>query len=212
MKKYLTLFLVLAILLSICALGGVSASAVESPGETSEEEDIFADWNDGAPALEALIEYVEAVTDESSPDYIPPADRIAVFDMDGTLCAELCPTYLEYYLLAWRILKDPSYTPDAEMLEFGRMLREHAIDKAYPDGMDMLHATHAAKAYAGMTLKEFADFVNGLLVRNVDGFEGMTYAVSFYTPMVEVVEYLQDNGFKVYICSGSDRFICRTFI
>ena len=212
MKKYLTLFLVLAILLSICALGGVSASAVESPGETSEEEDIFADWNDGAPALEALIEYVEAVTDESSPDYIPPADRIAVFDMDGTLCAELCPTYLEYYLLAWRILKDPSYTPDAEMLEFGRMLRDHAIDKAYPDGMDMLHATHAAKAYAGMTLKEFADFVNGLLVRNVDGFEGMTYAVSFYTPMVEVVEYLQDNGFKVYICSGSDRFICRTFI
>ena len=134
MKKYLTLFLVLAILLSICALGGVSASAVESPGETSEEEDIFADWNDGAPALEALIEYVEAVTDESSPDYIPPADRIAVFDMDGTLCAELCPTYLEYYLLAWRILKDPSYTPDAEMLEFGRMLRDHAIDKAYPDG------------------------------------------------------------------------------
>ena len=212
MKKYLTLFLVLAILLSICALGGVSASAVESPGETSEEEDIFADWNDGAPALEALIEYVEAVTDESSSDYIPPADRIAVFDMDGTLCAELCPTYLEYYLLAWRILKDPSYTPDAEMLEFGRMLRDHAIDKAYPDGMDMLHATHAAKAYAGMTLKEFADFVNGLLVRNVDGFEGMTYAVSFYTPMVEVVEYLQDNGFKVYICSGSDRFICRTFI
>ena len=212
MKKYLTLCLVLAILLSICALGGVSASAVESPGETSEEEDIFADWNEDAPALYALVNYVEAVTDELSPDYIPPEDRIAVFDMDGTLCAELCPTYLEYYLLAWRILKDPSYTPDAEMLEFGRMLREHAIDKAYPDGMDMLHATHAAKAYAGMTLKEFADFVNGLLVRNVDGFEGMTYAVSFYTPMVEVVEYLQDNSFKVYICSGSDRFICRTFI
>ena len=46
----------------------------------------------------------------------------------------------------------------------------------------------------------------------MDGFEGMTYATSFYTPMIEVVEYLQDNGFKCYICSGSDRFICRTFI
>jgi hypothetical protein len=132
--------------------------------------------------------------------------------MDGTLCAELCPTYLEYYLLAWRILKDPSYTPDAEMLEFGRMLRDHAIDKSFPDHMDMLHATHAAKAYAGLTLKEFADFVTGCLVRNVDGFEGMTYATCFYTPMIEVVEYLQDNGFMCYICSGSDRFICRTFI
>ena len=83
---------------------------------TAEEEDRFADWNPDAPALKALIEYVESVTDESSPDYIPPVDRIATFDMDGTLCAELNPTYLEYYLLAWRILKDPSYEPDAEML------------------------------------------------------------------------------------------------
>ncbi|MBQ7180591.1 MAG: DUF3574 domain-containing protein, partial [Bacteroidaceae bacterium] len=45
-----------------------------------------------------------------------------------------------------------------------------------------------------------------------DGFEGMTYAESFFLPMIEVVEYLQDNDFKVFVCSGSDRFICRTFI
>ena len=207
MKKLISLCLVLVMALGLCTFGTAFAAAEET---TTEE--IFADWNDGAPALAALIDYVEAVTDESSPDYIPPADRIAVFDMDGTLCAELCPTYLEYYLLAWRILKDESYTPDAEMLEFGRMLRDNAIDKTFPSGMDMLHAVHAAKAYAGMTLKEFADFVNGCLVRDVDGFEGMTYATSFYTPMIEVVEYLQDNGFDCYICSGSDRFICRTFI
>ena len=178
----------------------------------AEEENIFADWNPDAPALKALIEYVETVTDESSPDYIPPVDRIATFDMDGTLCAELNPTYLEYYLLAWRILKDPSYEPDAEMLEFGRMLRDHALDKSFPDHMDMLHAVHAAKAYAGMTLTQFQDFVTNCLVRDADGFEGMTYANTFYTPMIEVVEYLQENGFKVYVCSGSDRFICRTYI
>ena len=206
MKKLLALCLVLAMVLGLCSFG----TAFADDGSTTEE--IFADWNDGAPALGALIDYVEAVTDEASPDYIPPADRIAVFDMDGTLCAELCPTYLEYYLLAWRILKDPNYTPDAEMLEFGRMLRDHAIDKSFPDHMDMLHATHAARAYAGLTLKEFADFVTGCLVRNVDGFEGMTYATCFYTPMIEVVDYLEDNGFQCYICSGSDRFICRTFI
>ena len=207
MKKLVAVFLTLAMMLGLCNFGCAFASAEE----TYEYEEIFADWNDGAPALGALIEYVEAVTDENSPDYIPPADRIAVFDMDGTLCAELCPTYLEYYLLAWRILKDPTYTPDAEMLEFGRMLRDHAIDKDYPDGMDLLHATHAAKAYAGMTLREFADFVNRCILRNADGFEGMTWASAFYTPMIEVVDYLNDNGFKVYICSGSDRFICRTF-
>ena len=155
---------------------------------TAEEEDRFADWNPDAPALKALIEYVESVTDESSPDYIPPVDRIATFDMDGTLCAELNPTYLEYYLLAWRILKDPSYEPDAEMLEFGRMLRDHALDKSFPDHMDMLHAQHAAKAYAGMTLTQFQDFVTNRLVQEADGFEGMTYANTFYTPMIEVVE------------------------
>lgn len=207
MKRLIALCLVLVLLTGL--ISGIRAFAEE---EAAETEEIFADWNDGAPALGALIDYVEAVTDQASPDYIPPADRIAVFDMDGTLCAELCPTYLEYYLLAWRILKDPNYTPDEEMLEFGRILRDHAIDKSFPDHMDMLHATHAAKAYAGMTLREFADFVTGCLIRNVDGFEGMTYATCFYTPMIEVVDYLQDHDFKVYICSGSDRFICRTFI
>ena len=200
MKKILAVLMALAMALMLA----VPAMA--------EEENPFADWNPDAPALKALIEYVESVTDESSPDYIPPVDRIATFDMDGTLCAELNPTYLEYYLLAWRILKDPSYEPDAEMLEFGRMLRDHSLDKSFPDHMDMLHATHAAKAYAGMTLTQFQDFVTNCLVREADGFEGMTYANTFYTPMIEVVEYLQENGFKVYVCSGSDRFICRTYI
>ncbi len=172
----------------------------------------FTQWVEDAPPLRALIEYVDAVTDEASPDYIPPADRIATFDMDGTLCAELNPTYLEYYLLAMRILADPTYTPDEEMLEFGRMLRDHALDGSFPEDMAMQHALHAARAYAGMTLNEFADFVTRMLVRDADGFEGMTYASTFYLPMVEVVEYLQDNGFKCYICSGSDRFICRTFV
>ena len=92
------------------------------------------------------------------------------------------------------------------------MLRDHALDKSFPDHMDMLHAVHAAKAYAGMTLNEFADFVTRELVREADGFENMTYAETFYQPMIEVVEYLQANGFKCYIVSGSDRFICRTFV
>ena len=140
------------------------------------------------------------------------SDRIAVFDMDGTLYGELFPTYLEYYLLAWRILKDPSFEPDAEMLEFGRMLRDHAMDKQFPDHMDLLHANHAASAYAGLTLKEFAAFVNECLIRDVDGFEGMTYATAFYQPMLEVIDYLQDNDFRVYVCSGSDRAICRALL
>ena len=182
------------------------------PSFAEPDGEPFAEWNPEAPALKALMEYVEDVTNEASPNYIPPADRIAVFDMDGTLCGELYPTYLEYYLLARRIFCDPSYQPDEEMLEFGRVLRDHALDKSFPDGMDVLHGEHAARAYAGMTLTQFNDFVTNQLVRDVDGFEGMTYANTFYLPMIEVVEYLQENGFKCYVCSGSDRFICRVFI
>ena len=207
MKRVFSLLLVALLMFS-----SMIAFAEATPEVTANTEEAFAQWNPDAPSLTALIEYVEAVTDPDSPDYIPPVDRIATFDMDGTLCAELNPTYLEYYLLARRILADPTYAPDEEMLEFGRMLRDHALDRSFPDGMDMLHATHAAKAYAGMTLNEFADYVTRQLVREADGFEGMTYAETFYLPMIEVVEYLQANDFKVYICSGSDRFICRTFI
>lgn len=208
MRKGITLWLtlILAVLLSF------SAIAAETETAEYEDEEIFAEWNEGAPALEALIDYVESVTDETSPDYIPPVDRIAVFDMDGTVYGELFPTYLEYYMLAWRILKDPSIEPDAEMLKVGRTLRDCALDNSFPEDMPVQHAIQAARAYAGLTLNEFADFVTEILLRDVDGFEGMTYGEAFYQPILEVVEYLQENEFKVYIVSGSDRFICRTLI
>ncbi len=200
--------LITAIVL-VMSLMTTFALAEETP---TAEEAVFEQWNENAPALNALIDYVEAVTDENSPDFIPEVDRIAVFDMDGTLMGELYPTYLEYYLLARRILVDENYQPDAEMLEFGRMLRDNVLTGTLPDHMDLKHALHAAKAYAGLTLNEFADFVTRQLVREVDGFEGMTYATAFYLPMAEVIEYLTDNGFKCYVCSGSDRFICRVFM
>ena len=182
------------------------------PVIAEEAAPMFTQWNPDATALKALIEYVEDVTDEASPNHIPQTDRIAVFDMDGTLIGELFPTYLEVILLTNRILKDPTYHPDAEMLEFGRMTREHAPDKSFPPDYDYEFSYHQAKAFAGMTLTEYADFITRLLVREADGFEGMTYASAYYLPMVEVVEYLQDHGFKCYVVSGTDRFIVRTFM
>ena len=207
MKKYTTLLaLLLSVVLALASMTGFAFA------EEAAAEEPFAQWNAEAPALNALIDYVEAVTDPDSPDFIPEMDRIAVFDMDGTLMGELYPTYLEYYMLAWRILKDPDCQPDAEMLEVGRLLRDCALDNSFPEDMAMRHAVQAARAYSGMTLNEFSDFVTQILVREVDGFEGMTYGECFFLPMVEVVEYLQDNGFTCYVCSGSDRFICHTFI
>ena len=214
MKKMMAFLLSLVMLVGLLCAPAMAESPLPQPTQEDEEvfEDIFADWNPDAPALNTLIDYVEAVTDESSPDFISVEDRIAVFDMDGTLYAELFPTYLEYYMLAWRILKDPTISPDAEMLELGREIRESALSRSFAKDMPMRHAIQAARAYAGLTQQEFADFVTSILVRPADGFEGMTYATAFYTPMIEVIEYLQDNDFEVYVVSGSDRAICRTLI
>ena len=195
------------LLTAMLVLTAVTGAAFAETAETP-----FSLWNPDAPSLKALVAYVEAVTDEASPDYIPPEDRIATFDMDGTLMGELFPTYLEVVLLANRILLDPTYQPDAEMLEFGRMTREHAPDKSFPADYDYEFSYHQARAFAGMTLNEYADYINRLLAREADGFEGMTYGEAYYRPMVEVVNYLRDNGFNCYIVSGSDRFIIRAFI
>ena len=197
------------IALLLCAL--MSISLIPAAAEEAGEE-YFSFWNPDAASLEALIDYVEDVTDPASPNYIPSYDRIAVFDMDGTLMGELYPTYLEYYMLAWRILKDPTIQPDEEMLKVGRTLRDCALDNSFPSDMPMQHAIQAARAYAGLTLPEFADFETEILLRQVDGFEGMTYGEAFYQPMIEVVDYLQENDFEVYVVSGSDRFICRTLL
>ena len=179
---------------------------------SSAAEEQFLLWEPDAPALHALKDYVQAVTDSASQDFIPQEDRIAVFDMDGTLIGELFPTYLEVMLLTERILADSSWEPDEEMLEFGRMTRDHALDKSFPADYDYAFSHHQAKAFAGMTLQEYADFITRTLQQEADGFEGMTYAEAYYLPMVEVVEYLQENGFKCYIVSGSDRFIIRTYL
>ena len=195
--------ILLAALLALAALSGAALA------EGAEEA--FSLWTPDAPALKALTEYVAAVTDEASPDYIPEADRIATFDMDGTLMGELFPTYFEVILLTERILRDPTWQPDEEMLAFGRMTRDHAPDKSFPDDYDYEFSHHQARAFAGMTLDEYADFVSRMLKREADGFEGMTYGEAYFKPMAEVVAYLRNNGFKCYIVTGSDRFIFRVF-
>ncbi len=220
MKKWtlLCMSLLMMVMLSMSVLAEDDQSETTAEAMTEETldqngeyeyEEIFAEWNQEAPALQALIEYVESVTDEASEDYIPAIDRIAVFDMDGTVYAELFPTYLEFYTVAWTILKDPSIEPDPEMLAVGRTLRDCALDGSFPGDMAMQCAIQAARAYAGMTLAEFADYTTELLLRDADGFEGMTYGEAFFQPILEVIEYLCENDFKVYIVSGSDRFLCR---
>jgi len=200
MKKF-KLFSILFIIVSVCLCLASCEASVSSFK--------FNYWNEDAESFKSLIEYVEDVTDKKSENFIPVEDRIAVFDMDGTLCGELFPTYIEYLLCAYRCLEDPTYEATDEMIQVANTIVEGAKTNTFPSDMAMQHAITQAKAFSGLTIEEFDTYVKEFLKQNAAGFENLTYANSFYKPMIEVLAYLQFHDFTTYIVSGSDRFICR---
>ena len=203
MKKIIKLFTLMAFVSVALILISCSKSAKEE----------FKYWND-CDSLNALINYVEDVTNEKSDNFIPKEDRIATFDMDGTFVGELYPTYFEYNMLEYRGLDDPTYTnKDESVVEAAQNIRDFVRNGTpLPSGFDMIHAHAAAKAYSGMSLKEFDKYVKDYAKKTPFGFTGMTYATSFYKPMLEVFDYLKENDFTYYVVSGSDRFICRSLV
>ncbi len=184
-----------------------SAAACTTSAAKTEE---FKYWNE-CDALTSLKTYVTTVTNEKSDDFIPAEDRIAVFDMDGTLCGELFPEYIEYLLLEYRCLDDPDYEADEDLKAVATLIRESGKNYKTPavSDFDQVHGRAQAKAFAGLTSEEFISYVKNFLKREAQGFEGLTYANSLYKPMIEVVSYLQKHDFTVYVVSGSDRMICR---
>ena len=181
---------------------------------------VFADgsplslWTAGAESASALISYIEAVTDESSPDYIPVRDRIAVFDLDGTLFCETDPNYFDYMLLKYRVLEDPDYRDRASDFEkevANKIKEQNETGKSF-SGLEVDHGRAVASAFAGMTVSEFNGYIQEFKKQPMPSYENMNRGGGFYRPMVQVVEYLQANGFTVYIVSGTDRLIVRGII
>ena len=178
------------------------------------QKQYFASWNE-CDALTTLKAYVKNVTDKNSKDFIPVEDRIATFDMDGTFVGELYPTYFEYNMLEYRGLDDPDYKDKAteEVKAAAQAIRDNVrTGKKLPSDFALVHARAAAEAYSGMTIAEFDQYVKEYAKKTPYGFTGMTYATSFYKPMLEVFDYLKDNDFTYYVVSGSDRYICRALV
>ena len=193
-------------------LSAVSVSCTKATPDAPKQ--YFTQWN-SCEALTALQAYVQDVTNPSSKNYIKPEDRIATFDMDGTFVGELYPSYFEYNLLEYRVLEDPAYKDTApdDVRETALEIRDFVrMGSHLPDHFDMIHAQAAATAYAGMSLSEFDTYVKTYAAKPANGFTGMTYGQSFYKPMLEVFDYLKDNGFTYYVVSGTDRFICRALV
>ena len=166
-------------------------------------------WTEDSPALETIAALVAAATDENSESYLPPRARVAVFDFDGTLYGELFPTYFDVMLFVHRALEDEDCHPDEDVRAHAEALLDAAVTgKPEPD-FERSTAQCAAELFAGMTPEEYRAYIRAFAETPVIGFENMTYSQGFYQPMLSLIEFLSDNGFQVYISSGSERTIVR---
>ena len=170
----------------------------------------FKYWTKDAVPKQKLIEYVKDVTDKRSKNFIPIEDRLAVFDMDGTFICETAPCYFEWMLYLERAINDENFTPMPEDRLYAEMVDDeinagHFMTGKFPKGIDLGEAKSQQSVFAGMTTKNYADYVKKFMNKPVKGLSNLKWGEAFYLPMVEVIKYLQANNFTVYIVTGSDR-------
>jgi phosphoglycolate phosphatase-like HAD superfamily hydrolase len=169
--------------------------------ETTEivQTDPLPSWNDGS-AKQSIISFVEAVTFESSPDFIKPADRIAVFDNDGTLWAEQ-PYYFQLQFAIDRVKALAPEHPEWKENKLIQAVLADDINTVLSFGekglMELIMTTHA-----GMTTDEFSQIINNWINTASHPKTGKLYKEMVYQPMIEVLDYLRSNGFKTWIVSG----------
>ena len=216
LKKLLT-----AALAGMMALGIMSVDIPNANAATRAElaainvskKGNFKYWEKTSPAREQLISYVKDVTDKASKNYIPVEDRIAVFDVDGTLMCETAPWYFDWMLSIYRVNQDSSYraTPAerAAVAEWREAIDAHKVT----DEMDDRKAALFPKLFQGMTPDEYRLYVKRYMnTAYVEGLSNLKTGEAFYMPMVEVVSYLNANKFTVYIVSASERDLLRVLV
>ncbi len=159
----------------------------------------LASWNDG-PAKQAILSFVQRVTDAKSKDFVPPEQRIAVFDNDGTLWVEQ-PMYTQ---LAFALDRIKALAPDHPEWQSNPRLKAaidgdmKALAATGEKGLvELMMVTHA-----GMTPDDFQSIVSDWLAKAEHPRFQKHYTDLVYQPMLELLGYLRDNGFTTYIVSG----------
>jgi phosphoserine phosphatase len=164
-----------------------------------ERKDPLPSWNDG-PSKGALIQFVERVTASGSSTFVPPAERIATFDNDGTLWAEQ-PIYFQFLFAVDRIRElAPQHPEWSEQEPFASLLKGD-LHAALADGERAVIKTVIA-THAGMTSEEFEAIVKRWIATAKHPVTKRLYTEMVYQPMLEVLGYLRENGFKTFIVSG----------
>jgi phosphoserine phosphatase len=191
--------LVLAVVLLV---GFVAMAAYWNAGNSA----LSQYWAKDSEAAESLVAYVKKVTNKNdTANYIPEKDRIAVFDMDGTLTCETFYTYYDTMMfINFCLIDHPERVTD----ELKAAAQE--IQPGYTAGEEL--ARNFAKAYKDMTVDELFDYAVEFGQKKTESFNNMRYIDGFYLPMVEVVKYLYDNGFTIYVVSGTERTTSRAIV
>ena len=180
-----------------------------TPTPTPEKEFLTL-WNE-VESKNILINYIKDITNEKSINYAPKEDRIAVFDFDGTLFQETDPMYTDYKIYMYRVLDDPDYNATDEQIQLANELKELAKNGQMPK-LNASHAVLNAQIYANMEIEEIYDYTKKYVNQPADGYDNMKRGDAFYKPMLEVIDYLQENDFIVYVVTGTDGFTARALI
>jgi hypothetical protein len=182
--------------------------AAEQPAPAKEAVDPLPSWNDGE-TRQRIETFVEAVTHESSAQYVPASERIAVFDNDGTLWCER-PVYFQLQFAVDRVREMASDNPQwkTEPL-FQAVINGDKDQLAHITERDLLEIVMVS--HAGMTTEEFAEHVRDWISTAKHPRYGVLYKELVYQPMLELLDYLRGNGFKTYIVSGGGIDFMRVF-
>lgn len=168
----------------------------------------LASWNDG-PTKQAILDFIRAATDPSSKAFVPPEDRIATFDQDGTLWLEQ-PLYTQAMFALYRVHALAPQHPEWQSVEpFKSVLsgKPEALAKfTERDWFVIVAATHS-----GMSTDEFPALVGPWLEAAKDPRFKRSFTDLVYQPMREVMEYLRANGFRTYIVTGGGQDFVRVY-
>jgi hypothetical protein len=165
----------------------------------AEAADPLPSWNEG-PAKQAITTFVAKVTKAGSPEFVPPAERIATFDNDGTLWAEQ-PAYFQLRFALDRLKTLAPQHPEWKDKEpFASLLKGDL--KSVLAGGDRTIGEIIVVTHAGMTTAEFEQIVLGWLAAARHPRFNRPYTECVYQPMLELLAYLRANGFKTFIVSG----------
>jgi phosphoserine phosphatase len=193
--------------LSVLASVG-AALALAAATAFGQGNDPLPSWNDGA-AKARIVGFVQAVTEQGGRDYVPPADRIAVFDNDGTLWSEQ-PAYFQLLFAIDRVRELAPRRPEWRSKQVFRAAMDGDYKSLAASGekglLELVMATHA-----GMTSDEFAAVVKQWLATARHPTLKRRYTELVYQPMLELMQYLRANGFRTYIVSGGGIEFLRAF-